>query len=152
MNIFASIATQVVGGAAASYLDQTKPEWTQHVGGVAITPGAIAAAGVMLGLAFLPGGSGATAPAWKLVLANLAGGAFVYEGVKLANEQILPMLQGHTAALQYPPGTVLPNGQVVQGMPYVGAAPQLGYPGWRSPSAWTDYQVQQGYAGWRNAA
>lgn len=112
MNLLPKLLTNIAGGAGAAALDRYKPEWTQHVGGVAITPGAMAGVGVALALALklpIPG---------KEILAELAGGALVVEGVKLAEDQVLPML-GISAAPGHPSDQMGAGAAAtVHGLPY----------------------------------
>lgn len=104
MGIVGSILTQVAGGAGAATVDSMKPEWTLNIGGqhtgfglpdpdpasIQIPPGALASIGLLAGLAVVSKGP----PAVRLALANLAGGALVYEGVKVAQTEIIPRFQG----------------------------------------------------------
>lgn len=131
MDLLPQLVTQIVGGGGAAYLDRAKPQWTKFVGksatspGVAVTPGAMAAVGTAVLLAVLPGkAGGATAPMWKQLLANAAGGALVYEGVKLAEHEIIPRIESamHPAAAPGAPAPaafMAPPG--VYGMPQYGS-------------------------------
>jgi hypothetical protein len=109
VNLFTQLALQVAGGAAASYADREwGPAHNQHfdIGTtrIEITVGAMGAIAGALLLALgvpLPG---------RVVLANLVGGALVYEGTKLAETKLLPLLEGTTA----PQPPVL-NAPAVQG-------------------------------------
>jgi hypothetical protein len=121
LGLLPALGLQITGGAGAAMLDRAKPDWTYHVGGaadpnsVAITPGAMGAAALALLLALSGGGTSKV----KLALGNLAGGALVYEGVKLAEQQVIPRIEAYmspTAAPQVPAGTApathgLPWGQ-----------------------------------------
>ncbi len=91
MNLGPQLLTQVAGGMIASYVDKKKPEWTKTLmptsaHPVTITPGLMGAAAVLAAAAFripLPG---------KAILNQLAGGALIYEGVKLGDEQVTTRL------------------------------------------------------------
>lgn len=118
MNLLASLATQIAGGTAAFALDQSDfgKKYTYVVGksdtfqGVAVTPGAMGAVGLAILLALVPGASGSM---WRLLAANLAGGALVYEGTVLAKDQILPLLktpQGTNVPAINAGGAVAANG------------------------------------------
>lgn len=158
MDLIPMLLTQIAGGAGASTLDRMKPEWTLNVGGkttgfgmpdpdpasVQIPPGAIGAVALAALVAFMPGGKGASAPTWKLILANLAGGGLVYEGVKLAETEIIPRVQGaQQPAL--PPGT--------QGgyMPAMRANGGAGLYAMRAANPYSHYQIQQGLQALRAA-
>jgi hypothetical protein len=146
MNLLAQLATQIAGGASAAALDRAKPEWTRHVGasatsaGVAITPGAMAAVGLALVLALLPGSAGsATAPMWKKIAANLAGGGLVYEGVKIAELEVLPRIQTAPAPPQIAPTPLPAATHGVGNLPYYG-------------HTITDYELAQALGSYRRAA
>jgi hypothetical protein len=98
---------------------------------------------VIVGLGVMPGK--ATASTAKAIAANLAGGALVAEGVKLASEKVLPMLDGSSAATSAPPMAV------THGMPFGHNAPQMGY-AWRHPNAYTNYEIQSALAQYQRAA
>jgi len=120
MGLVGQILTQVAGGAGAATLDAMKPEWTLNLGGqhtgfglpdpdpasIQIPPGALASMGVLAALAITGKGP---APV-RLALANLAGGALVVEGVKVAQTEVIPRIQGQQ------PGS-LPAGAPVHGLP-----------------------------------
>lgn len=136
MGLAGAILTQIAGGAGAATLDRMKPEWTLNLGGqhtgfglpdpdpasVQVPPGALASLGLLAALAFTGKGP---APV-RMALANLAGGALVVEGVKLAESEIIPRIQGQQpGALPPPPGAThgLPQrmvglGYVARGNPY----------------------------------
>jgi hypothetical protein len=155
------LMTQIAGGAGASTLDRMKPEWTLNVGGkqtgfgmpdpdpasVQIAPGALAAVALAAVVAFLPGGTGKSAPTWKLVLANLAGGGIVYEGVKIAETEIIPRVQGTQP--QTAPG--MPPG-ATQGMPAMRAGGGFGLYAMRAANPYSHYQIQQGLGALRAVA
>lgn len=150
MGLLPSLLTQIVGGAGASAVDRYYPNLTWRVGasptdpGVSITPGAMAAVGTAVVLAVLPGKASASMA--KLFFANLAGGALVYEGVKLAEDQILPRLEGRPVGMSAlpggAPGTLPPATQ--------GVGAHL-YPYAYRPTA-TDYEIQNALAHYRRAA
>jgi hypothetical protein len=101
------------------------------LGGVQVTPGAMGAVGLtILALAFKG------LPARELI-ANLGGGALVYEGVKLGEQQILPRLGLPASGVS--PQTQL---QVQAGVPTTAGLP-MGYGYQPSP---LDWQVQQALA------
>lgn len=155
LDLIPMLITQIAGGAGASTLDRMKPEWTLNVGGkqtgfgmpdpdpasVQVSPGALAALGLTALVAFLPGGKGKDAPTWKLILANLAGGGLVYEGVKLAETEILPRFQGASPTPPLPPG--------VNGMPAMRAGGGFGLYALRASNPYSHYQIQQGLAAMR---
>lgn len=91
---FASLAAMIAGGAAAIYVDREYgAEYSQKIklsdtNTLTITPGAMGAAALLVGLAFVPGSS----PMLKSVLTGLAGGAAVYEGANLVEDQLFPLL------------------------------------------------------------
>jgi hypothetical protein len=142
-----------------------KPEWTLHVGGtktgfgadgspdgVSVSPGALAALATIGLLAITPGKSaGAGANMYKAAAAHFAGGALVYEGVKLAEQQVLPRLEGAMSP-SVPAGALPPGTPVTAGMPYgfQANAPYMGitarHYGWRSPNAYTNYEIQSALA------
>lgn len=141
MKLLPTLLSQITGGVAASYVDRAKPEWTRHVAGIAISPGAIASIGTAIALALLPGSiAGSTV---KSVLANMAGGGLVYEGVKLAEAEILPRLPAG-----FPGSTALPAGASPM-MMTAGAGAMFPYA--YRPMA-TDYELQQALARYRRAA
>lgn len=90
----ASLAAMIAGGAGAIYVDREYgAEYSQKIklsdtNTLTITPGAMGAAALLVGLAFVPGGS----TTFKAVLAGLAGGALVYEGANLVEDQVFPLL------------------------------------------------------------
>jgi hypothetical protein len=161
MNLIPMLITQIAGGAGASTIDRMKPEWTLNVGGkttgfgmpdpdpasVQIAPGALASIALAAVVAFLPGAKGATAPTWKLILANLAGGGLVYEGVKIAETEIIPRIQGTQP--QTVPGMQTP---VNQGMPAMRAGGGYGLYAMRAANPYSHYQIQQGLGALRAVA
>src|SRR5215470_16545935 len=89
----ASLLGMIAGATAAIYIDR---EYTAQYGTkvklsdtntLTITPGLMGSAALALGAMFLPGGK-----AWVAALVGVAGGGLVYEGAKLAEDQILPLL------------------------------------------------------------
>lgn len=117
MNVLGTLGSQVGGAAAAIWLDNQFPEYEQTVGSFVVKPGAIVGIGLALGAAAL----GSKIPASvRGVLANAAGGMIVYEGAKVAEERVLPLLSGNGSTAQLPPGST-----GVQGLfgPSVGCAP-----------------------------
>lgn len=121
----------LAGGASAAVFDRVAPrEWTQTIGadpakpgsGVTVTPGAIASGVIALGaMVFGKGGTAAK------VFGSLATGGLVYEGVKAADQSLLPQLA------QYIGG--------VHGLP--AAQGVYGLPGYHRVS---DYELAQGLA------
>ena len=93
-NALASLAAMIAGGAAAIYVDREYgAEYSQKIklsdtNTLTITPGAMGAAALLVGLAFVPG----SRPMLKGVVAGLAGGAAVYEGANLVEDQLFPLL------------------------------------------------------------
>lgn len=121
-SIVASLAAQIAGGAAAIYVDREYgAEYSQKIklsdtNTLVITPGAMGAAALLVGLAFVPGSSNAML---KSVLAGLAGGALVYEGANLVEDQVFPLLGMPKSSLtgpQIPAGTPATAGRL-RGVP-----------------------------------
>lgn len=89
----ASLLAPIAGGAAAIYIDREfGAEYSQKIklsdtNTLTITPGAMGAAALLVGLAFVPG-SGMLKPA----LAGIAAGMAVYEGANLIEDQVFPLL------------------------------------------------------------
>lgn len=94
MSALAHLALMVAGGAAALYADSKYARYEKSVtlGGrtIVFRPGTIAAAAGLAAIAFRAPviGRGAAAT----YVAALAGGAAVTEGVKLAQEHVMPAL------------------------------------------------------------
>jgi hypothetical protein len=115
----------ILGATAAIWIDR---EYTAEYGQkikisdtntLTITPGAMASAALALGAAFLPGMG-----KWSALLAGFAGGGVVYEGAKLAEDQILPLLGS--------PKTV-PSTSVTSAAPVAAmAAGFRGVPNWQT--------------------
>lgn len=170
-DLIQTLLTQVAGGAGAAAIDRYKPEWTYHVGGqvsgwgnagdpsgVSITPGLMGAVGLTALLAFLPGKiTGGEGKGWKLFAANLAGGALVVEGVRLAEAKVVPYIEQQMGVA--PPTAGLPPGGAhgVHGYPralsYLAAMPYVGHqpaevPAYmhRSPNAITQFEIHQNMA------
>lgn len=158
-DLIATLLTQVAGGAGAAALDRYKPEWTYHVGGtvsgwgaagdpsgVSITPGLMASVGLAALLAFLPGKiTGDQSKGWKLFAANLAGGGLVVEGVKLAEQKVVPYIEQQMGVS--PPGVHGYPRALAYGMamPYVGNVPAPSYMQ-RGANDLTQYEIQQNLA------
>lgn len=91
----ASLAAMIAGAAAAIYVDREYgAEYSQKIklsdtNTLTVTPGAMGAAALLVGLAFVPGSSNAML---RGVLTGLAGGAAVYEGANLVEDQVFPLL------------------------------------------------------------
>lgn len=148
MGLAGTILTQIAGGAGAATLDRMKPEWTLNVGGqhtgfglpdpdpasVQITPGALASVGLLVGLALVGKGP---APV-RAALANLAGGALVVEGVKLAESEIIPRIQGQQ------PGVLPPGAVATKGLPQRMAG--MGYAYMNRGNPYGHYQIQSALA------
>lgn len=171
MDLIPQLLTQIAGGAGASALDKMKPEWVLNVGGtktgfgvegtpdgIAITPGAMASIALAALLAFMPGKAmGPAAPTWKVLLANLAGGGLVYEGVKLAEQEIIPRIE---TAMGKPLGPAAPPALMygVNGVPGYGfsapfrAMPYVGHLPEQAQRGYTQYEIQQGLAQFNRAA
>ena len=128
MDLLGTLATQIAGGAAASYADREFPQYAQKIPGtdVTVSVGALASLGVAVGLAILPGKTSSSM--WKQVLANMAGGGLVYEGTKLAEQQLLPMLSSSQ------PTPVLPPAVATAG---------LFPPGYGAGYGMTDYELSR---------
>lgn len=99
MNVLATLGSQVAGAAAAIYVDRNFPEYEQQIGSFTVTPGLIA--GVVLAVGAATVGSKLPASA-RGVIANAAGGMLVYEGAKLAEDKVLPLLSGNGGTAQMP--------------------------------------------------
>ncbi len=126
MNALVSLLGMVAGATAAIWIDR---EYTAQYGQrikisdtntLTITPGAMASAALALGAAFLPGGSRVVAFA-----AGLAGGGLVYEGAKLAEDQVLPLLGSPKTV----PSTSLSSAAAV---PAMSAGFRRGIPSWQT--------------------
>lgn len=94
-SLFVSLGTGIAGGALAQWADDTYPQHHKEVGGVTVTPGAMGAlaAGVLVAVAGkrIPNGL-------RTVAIGLATGAAVIEGVKVARDDIIPLLKGEAPA------------------------------------------------------
>lgn len=108
----ASLVAPIAGGALAIYVDREfGAEYSQKIklsdtNTLVITPGAMGAAALLVGLAFVPGSSSAML---KSALAGLASGALVYEGANLVEDQLFPLLgmpKNAVTGPQIPPATV----------------------------------------------
>lgn len=119
MALLGQFLTMTAGALAAGYLDRTFPEHSQQVAGVTVTPGAMAAGAGLLGLAVL----GARVPARQTVASGLFGAA-LYEGVKVGEQQLLPMLEGAKGPAVVPPGSIPTTPQAAARM-YQGVAGSL---------------------------
>lgn len=152
-NLALSLLTQIAGGTGALALDKTKPEWTLYVGGattgfgasgdpsgVAIKPGAIAALTGLLAIAVLPGGEKMHMA--KSAVANLVGGAIVYEGVTYADQHLVPMLQSATSTT---PALTPPK--ATQGLPFAANAPMMAaqWQRFRGPGAFETQAIMNQY-------
>lgn len=122
-SLLASLAAQIAGGAAAIYVDREYgAEYSQKIklsdtNTLTITPGAMGAAALLLGLAFVPGSAG---PMLKSVLAGLAGGALVYEGANLVEDQVFPLLgmpKNSVTGPQIPAGAAATTAGRLRGVP-----------------------------------
>lgn len=125
----ASLAAMIAGGAAAIYVDREYgAEYSQKIklsdtNTLTITPGAMGAAALLVGLAFVPGSS----PMLKGVVAGLAGGAAVYEGANLVEDQIFPLLGMPKNSVT---GPQLPQAAAAQTAGYL-----RGVPRWQTSAA-----------------
>lgn len=88
MDLAPKFFLNVTGGAGALYLDRQFPEYNVEVGTVTIKTGAIAGlvlSGLCLLVPSLPG---------RAVLAELGGGALVFESTQLVESHVMPTLEG----------------------------------------------------------
>lgn len=111
-NVFAQLALMTAGAAGAIALDQSMPQYAQNLGGVRVEPGAMLGAALTVGLALMPKGGNGTGKNIRAGVASLAGGMLVYEGSKLAEAYVLPMIPGLAPA---PTAPALPPGTVATG-------------------------------------
>jgi len=150
MDLLPQFLTQLAGGGGAEYLDRAKPNWTQYPlksatgPGPGITPGAMAALGMAALLAVMPGkASGAGAPMWKVVAANLTTGALLWESGKLVSSEVIPKVQ---QALN--PNAGVPAGALGAGapMPFMAAPGVYGMPAHYYGPQVSDSELQQSLA------
>jgi hypothetical protein len=129
MNALVSLLGMIAGATAAIWLDR---EYTGEYGQkikisdtntLTITPGAMASAALALGAAFMPGSS-------KIVafFGGLAGGGLVYEGAKLAEDQVLPLLGSPKTVPSTSISTTAP-------VPAMAAGFRRGIPTWQTRQA-----------------
>lgn len=145
MKIVPALVSMVAGGVGAAVLDRAAPQLTWDAGPVAVPPGASAAGLAIVALAFTGAGEGTNGSGKttaRNVVAGMALGAGVYEGVKMIDEEALPLVPGLPGYV--PPtqtGTAATGGRHRR----VGGAqqrPQMQAPGYAAQ----DWQAQQAAA------
>lgn len=97
MKLLPALGSMLAGGVVAAVLDRAAPQLTWTAGPVAVPPGASAAGVAVLALAFTGAGEGTNGSGRttaRNVVAGMALGAAGYEGVKMIDEEALPLVPG----------------------------------------------------------
>lgn len=106
MGMFAIAAANVAGGVGAAVLDRQFADKSVSVGPITLTPGALfALGGIAAGMVGVP---------LPTVLKQAVAGALIYEGTKLGEQQVVPLVE------RMFPGASAPAPAVTAGEDYVG--------------------------------